>query len=294
MDAPAQRDPAADLARDTAVTPVEGAPGRYAITLPPHWNYYFPSGGVQMTAALRAMLAELANPAQRPISATATFCAPLPDGPLVADVEVLRRGSAASQLRAHLRRDVGDGERGPGLELVATFARPREGFDVRDVEPPCVPGPDALPIFQPTSRRFTAAFPGNFEIKRALGDDWWTPGARPSEAARSGYWYRYRAPQRREDGTLDPLALPPIADTMPGALFQKVGPPARGVIAPSLDLTLHFLEDTRREWVLVYAHARRARAGYATADVELWDDEGRLLAYGTQMMILRRTRLRRA
>ena len=29
------------------------------------------------------------------------------------------------------------------------------------------------------------------------------------------------------------------------------------------------------------------RGGFATADIRLWDDGGRLLATGTQMMILR-------
>jgi acyl-CoA thioesterase len=51
---------------------------------------------------------------------------------------------------------------------------------------------------------------------------------------------------------------------------------------------MHFLEDSRAEWLLTAVHARRARAGYATADVEIWDDTGRLLAYATQMMLLRR------
>ena len=34
-------------------------------------------------------------------------------------------------------------------------------------------------------------------------------------------------------------------------------------------------------------HCRRARAGYATASAEIWDDRRRLLAFATQTMILR-------
>ena len=35
-------------------------------------------------------------------------------------------------------------------------------------------------------------------------------------------------------------------------------------------------------------HARRARAGYATADCEIWDESGHLIAFATQTMLLRR------
>jgi acyl-CoA thioesterase len=40
--------------------------------------------------------------------------------------------------------------------------------------------------------------------------------------------------------------------------------------------------------VYVHARSRRALHGYATADVELWDEDGRLLAVGAQTMMLRR------
>ena len=33
--------------------------------------------------------------------------------------------------------------------------------------------------------------------------------------------------------------------------------------------------------------ARRARAGWAIADVDVWDDEGRYLAHGAQAMFIR-------
>src|SRR5262249_14418855 len=98
----------------------------------------------------------------------------------------------------------------------------------------------------------------------------------------------YKVPQHLPDGRLDPFALPPIADTMPPALMQKLGPRHEPFHAPSLDLTVHFLEDTTSEWILVNVHARRARAGYATASAEIWDDRPRLLAFATQTMMLRR------
>ena len=134
------------------------------------------------------------------------------------------------------------------------------------------------------------------DVRLAQGYPFWAPGfvakhpeLRPkdNEPARFARWYRYHAPQTLEDGTLDPLAIPPIADTMPSAVANKVGPTGKPFHAPSLDLTVHFLEQVKTEWILVAAYARRARAGYATAEAEIWSEDGRLCAYATQTMMLR-------
>ena len=135
--------------------------------------------------------------------------------------------------------------------------------------------------------RLRPRFFDNFDTRLAQGQRWWTSDWAPGPA-RIARWFRYKIAQRLPDGRLDPLALPPIADTMPPALIQKLGPDHTPFFAPSLDLTVHFLEDTPSQWLLACVHARRARGGYATADVEIWDDDRRLLAYGTQMMLLRR------
>jgi acyl-CoA thioesterase len=276
-----------DLARDTAVTRLQVAPGWYTAELSSAWDFRTPSGGALMTVAMRAMQQELGDPALRPLSANTHFCSPVPAGPLEIRVEVLRHGGAAAQVRAQLSST---SMPGPGLEVSATFARERDGIDVIDTAPPDVPAPEDCPAFDEMAlinQRLRPPFFDNFDTRLALGHLWWGTdwAAGPARIAR---WFRYRVPQRRADGCFDPLALPPIADTMPPALIQKLGPGHEPFFAPSLDLTVHFLEDTTSEWLLTAVHARRARAGYATADVEIWDDGGRLLAYATQMMLLRK------
>jgi acyl-CoA thioesterase len=278
---------AADLAADTAVTRLRVAPGWYTANLPAAWNFRSPAGGVLMTVAMRAMKQELNDPELRPLSANTHFCSPVPAGPLEVRVEILRHGRAAAQIRAQLSSTMMPG---PGLEVSATFGRDREGIDVLDSKPPDVPSPEELPDLlempgaDPDERPI---FFKNFDTRLALGHPWWSEGWEPREA-RIARWFRYLHPQRLRDGRLDPLALPPIADTMPPALLQKLGPGTPPFHAPSLDLTLHFLEDTSSQWILTDVHAVRARAGYASADVEIWDDGGRLLATGTQMMMLRK------
>jgi len=46
------------------------------------------------------------------------------------------------------------------------------------------------------------------------------------------------------------------------------------------------VDDTTREWLLVAVTVRQAKAGWAIADTEVWDDEGRFLAYGAQAMYI--------
>jgi len=278
---------ARDLGVDTAVTRLKVAPGWYTAELPPDWNFRTPAGGVLMTIAMRAMQEELDDPDLRPISANTHFCSPVPAGPLEVRVEILRHGNVAAQMRAQLSSTTMPG---PGLGVSATFGRLREGFDLIDLEPPDVPPPEDSIDIQEQAEVANAGQPAffkNLDARLALGNPWWTSGweAGPARLVR---WFRYIHPQRLPDGRLDPLALPPIADTMPPALIQKLGPVHPPFHAPSLDLTLHFLEDTSSQWLLTHVHAIRARAGYATANVEIWDDGGRLLATGTQMMILRR------
>lgn len=290
----------ADLARDSRVARLASAPGAYTADLPESWSFRTPSGGVLMSTALRAMALELDDPALLPTSATALFCTPVPAGPLVIRVEVLRHGQAAAQLRAALSSATAPGA---GLEVSATFAREREGPDLTEPAPPDVPRPeDAPPIHEPRSWRFFE----HLEMRLAHGRPWWLGALEPGEG-RCARWMRYRVPQVLADGRLDPFALPPIIDLMPTAVHQRLGtapgatpgpsepgaPIPVGVggprfTFPSLDLTVHFLDHTRSEWLLTDTHLRRARAGVASADVEVWDDRGRLVAYGTQTMILRR------
>lgn len=289
---------AGDLRVDTAVQKIKEAPGWYTADLPDAWNWMTPAGGVLMTVAMRAMVAEIGDATYKPVSATTLFCSPVPSGPLEIRVEVIRRGNAAIQLRAALSSTRVPG---PGLEVSATFARDRAGVDLAGADFPDVPLPAAAPAFDEHGPHRLGSFPflGNVDVRLAQGYPFWAteflarnPGVarKDPEPARFARWYRYHASQLEADGTLDPLAIPPIADTMPSAVANKLGPAGKPFHAPSLDLTVHFLEPARTEWLLVATYARRARAGYATAEAEIWTEDGKLCAYSTQTMMLRERR----
>lgn len=276
----------ADLAKDTAVSAVPKVPGTYVTTLSDRWSYFNPCGGVLMTIALRAMQAELADEGMFLLSATTIFCQAVQPGEISIEVKVLRRGESAAQLRASLS---GRSQPGPGLEVTATFVRERPGPDVLGITMPDAPLPEEA--LKTTSRRgeqHDSSFNiyKNLELALAIGEPMWKPGwsAGPAHA---GFWYRYKVPQRDTTGHFDPLALPPIADTMPPALARKLGPQRERMLMPSLDLTVYFLAPTRGEWILVESFAERARAGFAVASANLWDERGELVARATQTMTLR-------
>jgi acyl-CoA thioesterase len=278
----------ANLAADTEV------PGRYRLTLSDHWDYLLPSGGVVMTCALRAAEAELADPRLRFGSATTVFCTPIRPTALVIDVTVLRRGGSTAQVRVALReRDARPDPEDPsdnarGMELLATFVRDRRGPDVRGVAFPAVRSvADALPVEDdaPNNPYTRFRFYQQIETRIADGERLWTPEL-VEGPARYARWFRYREPQRDAEGRLDRLALPPLVDTMPTALQRAIGPSGYRFYAPSLDLTTYVVDDTDREWLLVTSTVRRARLGWAIGDAEVWDDQGKLIAYGAQAMYL--------
>ena len=279
----------ADLAIDTAVHADRTTPGRYTVALPAHWDFVLPSGGVVMTCALRAAAAHLAEPPLRFASATTIFTTPIHPGELVADVQVIRRGRAATQVRVAMTHAKAEANEDSGLELTATFLRERKGPDVIAQATPAwaLALADAASVDDGAPNNPHTRFPffHQFECKLAVPEAFWRTdfAAGPARYAR---WFRYRAPQRDADGNLDRLALTPIIDTMPTALHRAIGPGDYRFFAPSLDLTAYVIDDTKREWLLVATTLRRARAGWAIADCEVWDDEGRFIAYGSQAMYL--------
>lgn len=274
---------AADLAQELTPEPDDG---RWRFELSKAWDFLLPSGGVLASASLRAAEAELAEPELRLVSSSTIFCTPIAPGRLDAEVTILRRGGNAAQVRIALRNaEAGE----PGLETLATFARVRPGPDVLGATFPDVPGPaecaDLVDEAGNNPHR-RAPFFANFEARLAAGDRFWIPGWQAGPA-RYGRWFRYLVPPRAEGNKIARFAYPPIIDTMPPALFQAIGPGPYRFFAPSLDLTCHVVDDTDREWLLVSVLARRALAGTAIAEVEVWDDTRRLVAYGTQTMYLR-------
>jgi acyl-CoA thioesterase len=283
---------ARDLLADTRLERVreasDGAPALYRGSLTAAWNaQMYPFGGIVSAIALRAMRDELALPAHAPRSLTTLFCSPVVEGPLEVEVRTLRRGRGMSQLQATVR-SAGDPQ--AGHTTFAVFGAARPGVTFTDATPPDVPPPEAcppppepppgVPGFRP--RFFDQLEVRPWGMKASWETDWEAGG--PARAIR---WMRYRRPPRRRDGTHDPVAYVPVCDTMPPSILQRLGPGARPFLAPSCDLNVHLLGETKSEWWLVDARTHHAADGYTSSTIALWDEDGRLLARASQTIYLR-------
>jgi len=268
-------------------------PGVYAAEIDQDWNLRpLPQGGIVTALAARAMATELADPTQVLRTLHTTFITQVAHGPVDIDVELLRRGRSMSHLRAEVRNCEAD----RGHLTTAVFGCPRSGFEFTDLRPPrSLPAPSACRSFRDPPPPGVDAFPPLpfwerlVEGRPALGHAPWED-YEPDRAERAN-WYRFDEVPFRDDGSLDPLALVVLADTMPGAVGEKVGRQNRMWFAPSVDLTVHLFGDCRSSWVLAHNRARYAGDGYASADMALWDcgEEGnaepRLVAYATQLFL---------
>jgi acyl-CoA thioesterase len=279
------------FASTTAVTPV-GA-GRYDAVIDSSWNLRpLPQGGIVTALALRAMGDALGDSTQVLRSLHTSFVAQVASGPVSIAVEVLRRGRSMSHLRAEVVNV--DAER--GHLTTGIFGAARRGFSFTDLAPPdqiplpgeCRSFRDPLPpgavAFEPTP-----FWERHVEGRAVLGHAPWEEYV--PDRAEMVLWYRFDDPPYLPGGTIDPLALVVLADTMPGAVSEKVRDQDSNWFAPSVDLTVHLLDECRSPWVLAHNRARFAGDGYASADMALWDcgEEGsgppRLVAYATQLFL---------
>jgi acyl-CoA thioesterase len=280
------------FAEDTKVTRV--VPNRYAAAISENWNLRpLPQGGFVTALALRTMADALDHPEQRLRTLHTAFVAQVACGAVEIDVELLRAGRSMS----HVRAEVKNIDTPRGHVTTGIFGSTRPGFAFTDLEPPIGVSPPAdCPSFRdPPPEGVEFAFePMPFwdqlvEGRPVLGHAPWEDYV-PDRAERA-MWYRFDEPPMLDDGTMDPLAVVVLADTMPGAVGEKIGPQERYWFAPSIDLTVHLLDDCRSPWLLAHNRARFAGDGYASADMALWDcgpegtDAPRLVAYATQLFL---------
>lgn len=275
--------------------------GRYTATIGPEWVLVVaPQGGVLAAVAARAMAAELGeladagDPVQNLRSLHGVFASPVPAGPVVVDVQVLRRGRSVSQVQATLRAV----DAKAGFTALAVFGGSREGFAFTELTYPEVPDPEGLRSFRdplPPEAGDIEMEPVPFwqevlEGRPALGTPFWDPS--PRERAESAQWFRFDRAPIGPDGRLDPYSAFVIADVMPNAVFEKVNPTESRWFAPSTDLTVHLFGAGTPGWILAHYKAHFAGDGYASVDAALWDPRGtdgpELLAYATQQMLFTR------
>jgi acyl-CoA thioesterase len=274
------------FAVDSAVRADPSVAGRFHAHLPVTWAApRVPQGGLSLATTTRAMQAALATP--MPLrSVSCVFAAPVEPGPVEIDVTVLRTGRSVAQTLATARTPGRDA----GLTAIAVFGVERPGFEFTDLARPDFPDPASIPSFreiEPPDDFARDPFPiwvHHVEGRPVTGHPPWEHHVSTS-SLREQYQRLDEVP-RRPDGTVDPLALIVLCDTMPGAVQERLGSPLDlPWYGPSADLTVHLAAPPRSDWILLRNRARFALDGYASVEVELWDEAVGLVAYATQTMI---------
>jgi acyl-CoA thioesterase len=272
---------------DTAVERDPTRPGWYRAELNDDWNApVLPQGGIVTVLATRAMQAELGIPEQPLRSVMAVFAGQVRSGPVEIEVSTIRRGRSISQLTATVR-NVGESA---GTTAIAVFGTTRPGFEFTELVVPDAPPPAECPTFRDPP-------PEGVEVDRFPFGYWdnvtgWSVRGHPPWAeyepttSENVMWFRFDEAPRLADGRLDPLALVTLCDTMPGAVFERIGGRAERPMwfSPSADLTVQILGEWTSEWLLARNRARHAGDGYASLEMELWDPARGLIAYATQLM----------
>jgi len=259
--------------------------GCYVARLSHGWDLVgFPQGGVVVSFALRAAAIEVGDPALQLRTCTTVFAGQVAAGDLDIDVEILRRGRSATQLRATVRNRGASA----GATTLAVYGAKRRGPTFVHAVPPDVPPPsqcrsyrDPLPDGLDAPR--PTAFWTRVEGRAALGHSRWE--VYEPERSDIATWLRFDEPPRLADGSLDPLGVLTLADRMPGCIGERIGHQDEAWFAPSADLTVHFFRPLHTEWLLAHDRARWADDGWASAETTLYDERGAVVAYATQMML---------
>jgi acyl-CoA thioesterase len=268
---------------DVVVEPCGG--GRYHGQLDHSWDLVaVPQGGIVASLALRAASLEIGDPGQLLRTCTTVFAGQVAAGPLDIHVSVLRRGRSATQVQAAVRNKGAEA----GASIVAVFGSSRRGPSFVDAVPPEVPPPLACPSYRepppPGIQPFEPLpFWTRVEGRAALGHPPWEQHEPTGSDVAT--WLRFDSPPQLADGAIDPLGVLTLADRMPGCVAERLGHQGPPWFAPSADLTVHLLEPLRTEWLLAHDRARWADDGWASAESVLWDENGTLVAYATQMML---------
>ena len=252
-----------------ATTPEPLGDGRYRATMSRDWWIVRgPNGGYVAAVLVRAMEAELADPARQLRSLTVHYPAAPAEGEAEVAVRVERTGRSMSTLSARLTA----GDRLLALALGAfstDYDATVVAYEDVDVPPPVASPPDPMP--EPRDDA-PMPFARQWRMVPALGEH---------GKAITGGWI---AP--REERELDAALLVALADAWIPAPFAITGRP---FAAPTIDLTVHVRAPLPRpsEPVLGEFRSSLARDGFFEEDGRLWAPDGTLLAHSRQLALAR-------
>jgi hypothetical protein len=253
----------------------EREPGRFGGDVHPGWTIGGkPNGGYLLAMLGRAAAAVSRHPS--PIAASAHYLRPPDPGPVEIEVEVLRAGRSASQVRARLLQAgatciealVTTGELDPDAKPYWTGGLPEPGtvpFADCVRLPPVTPAGFPVPIMEQVDVRLEPA---------SLG----FAGGRPTGRGELSGWLALP-----HDEDFDARSLLYAVDAFPPATFDVE---ISGWV-PTLELTVYVRAVPAPGPVRVLHKAHLIDAQRVDEVCWVWDSTGRLVAHGTQLAGIR-------
>jgi acyl-CoA thioesterase len=255
--------------RATAV--VAEGPGRWRAQLDPDWfGSVAPHGGHLAAQLLRAMVAEVDNPALTARSLTVHFLTAGAPGPFTTEVRIERAGRSLSALSA---RAVQNGE--TLAVAMAALGRPRRGPAINAATRRVIPAPGELRGPSQSARTRLPPVMGHYEMRYAFG------APRTGEEPASGGWVRPRLPLAPSD-----VLSTALSDTWMPSVYVALAQPE---MTTTVELTVNFLASPEGlapdGWYQVGFWTPAAGEGYFREEGEIWGADGRPLARCSQLAV---------
>jgi acyl-CoA thioesterase len=229
------------------------------------------NGGYLAALILRAMAAEVDDPAREARSLTCHYLRPPGEGAVRLDVVVERNGRSLSTVTARLS------QAGALCVLaVAAFGVELDGAVDYAADAPAARAPEDVERLPPVAE---VPITAHFVMRPTMG----APLYAGAEESVAGGWLRFAEPQ-----ALDAPALAMYSDAWWPSPLPRL---TRPVTAPTIDLTVHFRAPAAAaaiadEPVLAVFRSSTAAGGFFEEDGELWSRDGVLLAHSRQLALL--------
>jgi acyl-CoA thioesterase len=256
---------------DSAVAAEPLGDGRYGFQVTSDWNTAnkTPNGGYILALLQTATMLEATHP--DPLTIAITYFRPAQPGPAEVRVRQVRKGRRVSTYDALLTQD--------GKEIAHAVVSAHDWDAAGKVEhlphaAPEMPAPEAC-------ADLTTVIPGGMVpildryTYRAAAIPGWLEG-HPTGVTESLGWIR-----AADERPVDALLAGAMCDAFP-PVTAEIG----HLASATIQLTVHYRRRPETTWALGHVVSRHVIAGYHDEDVELWDEQGRLIAQSRQLAIL--------
>jgi acyl-coenzyme A thioesterase PaaI-like protein len=252
----------------------------FAGQVPAGWDIAGATNGGYLTALVASAVMEVLS-ADDPVTITTHFFTPVRPGPVVVEVDELRRGRSLSTAAARLR----DTDGRLLLAALATVGElpsmgevPDEALAMRSSGPPELDPPEDCLLIEPTDT-FPPPFMAHVRLRLPRSCAGFATG-RPGGRAEMCGWFELPG-----DEDVTSLAALMAADAFPPPVFNSALPIAW---TPTVELTVQLRARPSGGPLRCAFRTRFVQGRFLEADGELWDSGGTLVAMSRQLALVPR------